>query len=137
MSSSGRAQVAVNKLKAERALKRDRFDKDQIDRMAASDRAERFMTPEQKAAREATNKAAVAAIEKRGHEKLGHKQNAQGEWVDAQGRPASLVGTPVDKFGPNVIIQGTNMTYGEFERQTGRKYNAFNPADSSLVSKLA
>jgi hypothetical protein len=29
------------------------------------------------------------------------------------------------------------MTYGEFERQTGRKYNALNKEDSTLVSRLA
>ena len=136
MSASGRAQVAINKLKAERARERDKFDKDTIDQMSANDTRERFMTPEQKAARENRNKQVVAAMEKSAHEKMGHKQNAQGEWVDAQGKPASLAGT-IDKFGPNVKIQGTNMTYGEFEKQTGRKYNAFSKEDSALVNKLA
>ena len=37
----------------------------------------------------------------------------------------------------NVRIQGTNMTYGQFEALTGRPYNAVSKADSDLVKKLA
>lgn len=47
-------------------------------------------------------------------------------------KPGEVVAMADDK-----IIQGTSMTYGEFKRQTGRNYNAFNKDDSSLVSKLA
>jgi len=34
-------------------------------------------------------------------------------------------------------IQGTNTTYGDFEDQTGRRFNAVNKDDSLLVNKLA
>ena len=37
----------------------------------------------------------------------------------------------------NTRIQGTNMTYGEFETLTNRPYNALSKEDSDLVKKLA
>ena len=133
------AARAVNRLKAERALKKgnDKFNQADIDRMVKSDSKERFMSQADKDARKERDAQAVAGLTKAGHEKMGHTQNARGEWVDAQGKPASLVGPTVDRFGPDKIIQGTSMTYGEFERQTGRKYNALNKEDSTLVSRLA
>ena len=133
------AARAVNRLKAQRALKKgnDKFNQADIDRMVKSDSKERFMSQADKDARKERDAQAVAGLTKAGHEKMGHTQNARGEWVDAQGKPASLVGPTVDRFGPDKIIQGTSMTYGEFERQTGRKYNALNKEDSTLVSRLA
>jgi hypothetical protein len=35
------------------------------------------------------------------------------------------------------VVQGTNMTYGEFEAKTGRRFNATDARDSSLISNLA
>jgi len=35
------------------------------------------------------------------------------------------------------VVQGTNMTYGDFEAKTGRRFNATNAQDSSLISNLA
>lgn len=35
------------------------------------------------------------------------------------------------------VVQGTNMTYGEFEAKTGRRFNALDSRDSSLISNLA
>ena len=133
------AARAVNRLKAERALKKgnDKFNQADIDRMVKSDSKERFMSQADKDARKERDAQAVAGLTKAGHEKMGHTQNARGEWVDAQGKPASLVGPTVDRFGPDKRIQGTSMTYGEFERQTGRKYDALNKEDSTLVSRLA
>ena len=131
------AARAVNRLKAERAFKgKDKFDQENIDRMTKSDSKERFMSQADKDARKARDASAVAGLEKAGHEKMGHTQNARGEWVDAQGKPASLA-TTIDRLGPDTIIQGTSMTRGEFERQTGRKYDATNREDSALVSRLA
>jgi hypothetical protein len=138
-SASTNAARAVSQLRSQRALKKgnDKFNQADIDRMVKSDSKERFMSQADKDARKARDATAVAGLEKAGHEKLGHTQNARGEWVDAQGKPASLVGPTVDRFGPDKIIQGTSMTYGEFERQTGRKYDATNKEDSTLVSRLA
>ena len=135
------ARRAVNRLKAQRAMKKgaenDKFSQDDIERMTKSDSTQRFMSQADKDAQKAKSAEVVRAMEKEGHEKLGHTQNERGEWVDAQGKPASLVGKPIDRFGPDKIIQGTSMTYGEFERQTGRKYDATNREDSTLVSRLA
>ena len=131
------AARAVNRLKAQRAFKgKDKFDKENIDRMTKSDSKERFMSQADKDARKARDASAVAGLEKAGYEKMGYTQNARGQYVDAQGRPASLA-TTIDRLGPDTIIQGTSMTRGEFERQTGRKYDATNREDSALVSRLA
>ena len=35
------------------------------------------------------------------------------------------------------VVQGTNMTYGDFEAKTGRRFNALDSRDSSLISNLA
>jgi len=35
------------------------------------------------------------------------------------------------------MVQGTNMTYGDFEAKTGRRFNALDSRDSSLISNLA
>ena len=134
------ARRAVNRLKAQRAMKKgnDKFKEADIERMTKSDSTQRFMSQADKDAQKAKSAAVVRGMEKEGHEKLGHTQNERGEWVDAQGEPAPYaVGKPIDRFGPDKIIQGTSMTYGEFERQTGRKYNALNKEDSTLVSRLA
>jgi len=137
-SASTNAARAVSQLRSQRALKQgnDKFNQADIDRMVKSDSKERFMSQADKDARKARDASAVAGLEKAGHEKMGHTQNARGEWVDAQGKPASLA-TTIDRLGPDTIIQGTSMTRGEFERQTGRKYNALNKEDSTLVSRLA
>jgi hypothetical protein len=37
----------------------------------------------------------------------------------------------------NEIIQGTNMTYGQFKQQYGRDYDARNPEDSSMLVRAA
>ena len=132
------AARAVNRLKAQRAMKKgnDKFNQADIDRMVKSDSKERFMSQADKDARKERDAQAVAGLTKAGHEKMGHTQNERGEWVDAQGKPASLA-TTIDRLGPDTIIQGTSMTRGEFERQTGRKYDATNREDSTLVSRLA
>ncbi len=131
------AARAVSKLRAQKALKgADKFSGADINRIVKSDTKERFMSQADKDARAARNASAVAGLEKAGHEKMGHTQNSRGEWVDSQGKPASLA-TTVDRLGPDTIIQGTSMTRGEFERQTGRKYDATNREDSALVSRLA
>lgn len=137
-SASTNAARAVSQLRSQRALKKgnDKFNQADIDRMVKSDSKERFMSQADKDARAARNASAVAGLEKAGHEKMGHTQNARGEWVDSQGKPASLA-TKIERLGPDTIIQGTSMTRGEFERQTGRKYDATNREDSALVSKLA
>jgi hypothetical protein len=114
----------------------DKFSQSDIDRMVKSDSKERFMSQADKDARKARDASAVAGLEKAGYEKMGYTQNARGQYVDAQGRPASLA-TTIDRLGPDTIIQGTSMTRGEFERQTGRKYDATNREDSALVSRLA
>jgi hypothetical protein len=131
------AARAVSKLRAQKALKgADKFSGADINRIVKSDSKERFMSQADKDARKARDASAVAGLEKAGYEKMGYTQNARGQYVDAQGRPASLA-TTIDRLGPDTIIQGTSMTRGEFERQTGRKYDATNREDSALVSKLA
>jgi hypothetical protein len=131
------AARAVSKLRAQKALKgADKFSGADINRIVKSDSKERFMSQADKDARKARDASAVAGLEKAGYEKMGYTQNARGEYVDSQGRPASLA-TTIDRLGPDTIIQGTSMTRGEFERQTGRKYDATNREDSALVSKLA
>jgi hypothetical protein len=35
------------------------------------------------------------------------------------------------------VVRGTNMTLGEFEAMTGRRFNSSDPRDSSLISRLA
>jgi len=135
-SATTNAARAVSALRTQRAKERDKFDTDDIARMVKSDSKERFMSQADKDARKTRNAAAVAELEKAGHKKMGHTQTSKGEWIDSQGNLASLA-TTVDKLGPDTIIQGTNMTRGEFERQTGRKYDATNREDSTLVSQLA
>ena len=131
------AARAVSKLRAQKALKgADKFSGADINRIVKSDSKERFMSQADKDARKARDASAVAGLEKAGYEKMGYTQNARGQYVDAQGRPASLA-TTIDRLGPDTIIQGTSMTRGEFERQTGRKYDATNREDSALVSRLA
>jgi hypothetical protein len=137
-SASTNAARAVSQLRSQRAMKKgnDKFSQSDIDRMVKSDSKERFMSQADKDARKARDASAVAGLEKAGYEKMGYTQNARGQYVDAQGRPASLA-TTIDRLGPDTIIQGTSMTRGEFERQTGRKYDATNREDSALVSRLA
>jgi hypothetical protein len=137
-SASTNAARAVSQLRSQRAMKKgnDKFSQSDIDRMVKSDSKERFMSQADKDARKARDASAVAGLEKAGYEKMGYTQNARGQYVDAQGRPASLA-TTIDRLGPDTIIQGTSMTRGEFERQTGRKYDATNREDCALVSRLA
>lgn len=119
-SASGRAQIAVNKLRAERALKRDRFSDEDINRMVASDTKERFMSPEDKAARAERTRAGAAALSAAAETRYG---------------PGGGV-TTIDRRGDNKI-QGTNMTFNQFKERYGRDYNALSNDDANLVRGAA
>lgn len=119
-SASGRSQIAVNKLRAQRAAKADRFSQEDIDRMVASDTKERFMTPEEKAARAERTRAGAAALSAEAEKRYG---------------PGGGV-TTVDRRGDNKI-QGTSMTFNQFRERYGREYNALNNDDANLVRGAA
>jgi hypothetical protein len=119
-SASGRSQIAVNKLRAERALKGTKFSDDDINRMVASDTKERFMTPADKAARAERTRAGAAALSAEAEKRYG---------------PGGGVAT-IDRRGDNKI-QGTNMTFNQFKERYGRDYNALNKDDSNLVRGAA
>ena len=119
-SASGRAQIAVNKLRAQRAAKGDKFSQEQIDRMVASDTKERFMTPEEKAARKERDRKAVEAMTQEAERRYG---------------PGGGV-TTVDPRGDN-RISGTSMTYNQFRERYGREYDALSNDDANLVRGAA
>jgi len=119
-SASGRSQIAVNKLRAERALKGTKFSDDDINRMVASDTKERFMTPADKAARAERTRAGAAALSAEAEKRYG---------------PGGGVAT-IDRRGDNKI-QGTSMTFNQFKERYGRDYNALNKDDSNLVRGAA
>lgn len=97
MSAHGRAEVARNKLRAERALKRDKFTDEDISRMSASDTRERFLSPEEKKARAERNKAVVDQLVKDAERlKAGGQQQRGKEIADIQSKPGFVSGVAAD-----------------------------------------
>jgi hypothetical protein len=99
------------------------------------------MTPEQAAAGAAARTRAknyfagdTESSFKLSREKTAEDVKARAEQarIDAEKMKEDRYQSMKDK-----LVQGTNMTYGEFEAKTGRRFNATNAQDSSLISNLA
>jgi len=120
LTQGQRMRVAVNKLRAQRAAKADKFSQEQIDRNVAYDTKERFMTPEEKAARKERDRKAVEAMKQEAERRYG---------------PGGGV-TRYDPRGDN-LISGTSMSFNQFRERYGREYNALNKDDANLVRGAA